>query len=115
MEHDAQRRAVLRLRSHPQLDPHVLWKFLERTSFMLQGAVAGAAVIAPCRDARRGFLFALYVPTEVMENYGLIYWQKKKCKHCVAEMPFASWIACWCLLSNLFFVSIRTNRVAEFP
>lgn len=72
--------------------------------------IAGAVAIKPCRDARGGFLFALYVLTEVLENYELIYWQKKKkCKHCIAEMAFASWIVCWCLLFNSFFC-IHQNK-----
>lgn len=71
--------------------------------------VAGAVVIVPCRDAKGGSLFALYIPTVVMENYGLIYWQEKKCKHCIAEMPFASWIVFWCLLFKYIFC-IHQNK-----
>lgn len=68
--------------------------------------IAGAVGIVPGRDARRGFLFALYVPTDMGSFIGK---KNNKCKHCVAEMPFASWVAFWCLLFNVCFVSIRTN------
>lgn len=50
--------------------------------------IAEAAVIVPCRNARGGFVFALYVTIG-----GLIYWGRGEGKHCVAEMSFASWTA----------------------
>lgn len=37
MAYDAERRAVLRVHSHLQLDSHVFWEFMERTSFIPRG------------------------------------------------------------------------------